>query len=186
MDIGPTGQLRRKLLKTSFKLILKYAVPDQIAFATYNAQFEQTATKRDFGFMKKLGRHELEHYCDEKGYKGLDKLYAVWEFNDNEIDYFNSLKPTMAKFRSMIKDEIYNILKVRKNLFELAKALDSELKKVHKKLKPKTIANMVQYFYRTPNSSWFYQLWGIKRRKIVHDQEEADEVYALTESDEDS
>ena len=184
VDIGPNGQLRRKLLKSSFKVIIKHIVPEQLAFPMYLAEFDRKATKRDLGFMKKFNRLELEHYLDEKDYQGFDRLYALCGFDDNEIKYFDNLKPTMLYFRKQVKGIIYTLLKCLKNIYELAQRMDEYLKQVHENLRPRTAAKFVKNFYRTPNANCIYKIWGLKRRSIVHDQKEAEEVYAMTDSDE--
>lgn len=92
-DIGPKGTLRRKLLKTAFKIIIKYIAPDQPIYLGYLSEQESTATRRDLGFMKKLTKLQKEHYIIEKGFKGIETLYAICEFTDHEIGNFVLLEP---------------------------------------------------------------------------------------------
>lgn len=84
-DIGPKGILRRKLLKTAFKVIIKYIAPEQPIYFGYLGEFEEKATKRDMGFMKKLNQQQTLHYIKEKGFEGLDALIAICEFSSEEI-----------------------------------------------------------------------------------------------------
>jgi hypothetical protein len=41
----------------------------------------------------------------------------------------------------------------------------------------------VQHYYLNRHDYNIYKVWDIKKRNIVHDQSEADEVYALTDSE---
>lgn len=153
VEIGPVGQLRTKLIKTSFKVILKYIIPDQLAYVSYMAEFPKVATKRDLGFMKKLTKLELEHYLDEKGFQGLDRIYAMCEFDDNEIELFEKYRPTMLRYREQSKDLIYELLKIKKKIFDLAIEVDNYVKEVNTVLRPKTTAKFVQNFYRDQNAT---------------------------------
>ena len=83
-DIGPKGVFRKNLLKTAFKIIIKHLCPEQPSFFGYMCEEESTATNRDFGFMKKLTIQQREHYIEEKGFKGIDKIIAICELSDKE------------------------------------------------------------------------------------------------------
>lgn len=71
-NIGPKGATRKKIVKTGFKVIFKHLIPETLAYMSYISQFDETCSKRDMTYMKKLPRHEVLHYAQEKGFNELD------------------------------------------------------------------------------------------------------------------
>lgn len=98
------------MLKTAFKIIIKYIAPEQPSFFGYLADIDEKANKRDIGFMKKLSYQERKHYSKEKGFQGLDSLYALCEFTDQEIEFCHKLKPEMIRIRHKVKNIVKTIL----------------------------------------------------------------------------
>jgi len=84
-------------------------------------------------------------------------------------------------------------LECRNEIFQNSEKLDYIMKTIYSKrsklpvdrpeFKSETMARMSQYFYKHSTEFSISKIWGIKSRSIVHDREEAQEVYALTDSE---
>jgi hypothetical protein len=65
----------------------------------------------------------------------------------------------------------------------LAENLEKIVMGIYKNIKPEHTAKFFENFYRDAVNVKFVDLYGIKRRSVVHVQEDED-VYALTDSEE--
>jgi hypothetical protein len=65
------------MLKISFRVILKNLMPETLSYLMYINSFEDSVSKRDLTYMKKLSRPECIHYAQEKGVNKLDTYFAL-------------------------------------------------------------------------------------------------------------
>ena len=89
----------------------------------------------------------------------------------------------MTEIRSGLKNTIKKLLEWRSEIFIAAEKLDTFMKTIYQNFRPQTTAKLVQHYYLNRHDYNIYKVWDIKKRNIVHDQSEADEVYALTDSE---
>mmetsp|Transcript_10860 Transcript_10860/g.9582 ORF Transcript_10860/g.9582 Transcript_10860/m.9582 type:complete len:194 (+) Transcript_10860:363-944(+) len=123
-NIGPMGAVRRNLLKTAFKVIIRHIIPETYGYLFHIMQFEEKATKRDLTYMKKLSRQEILHYSQEKGFTAKDTMFALLKISTDEQEY---LRKTNYKWQGILvkaKEMIKTLLRTRHELFNLALELD--------------------------------------------------------------
>lgn len=133
--------------------------------------------------MRKLPRQECLHYAKEKGIGQLDTYFALWELSDKEIFFFRSNKEKLKGLHLKAQEIVKTLLKCRYEIFEVAENLDKIVMGIYKNIKPEHTARFFENFYRDAVNVKFVDLYGIKRKNVVHGQEDED-VYALTDSDE--
>lgn len=92
----------------------------------------------------------------------------------------------MFEVRQNLKTTIRKLLECRKEIFDQAEHLDNIMSSIYKSFTPQTTGKVVQHFYSNHSDFSFFKVWDIQKRNIVHDQEQADEIYALTDSEQDS
>ncbi|CAI2385162.1 unnamed protein product [Moneuplotes crassus] len=184
-NIGPIGTVRRKLLKTAFKLIIKCAMPQQVGYLCYITQFEEKASKREHTYMKKLSRQEILHYSKEKGFSPLDTMYALLRLDKKELEYMRRSSPIWQGLLIKTKEVIRNLLRCRNEMYEIALKLDDQAMDIYKLQRPETVASFYINFYRELSCSQvsIFDIYGLKRKKYIFNQDVENEVYALTDSD---
>lgn len=171
------------MIKTAFKIILQHIMPDTLSYLCYICQFEEKATKRDVTYMKKLSRQELLHYAKEKGFTLWDTYCTLCDFDDKELKFFRSNKPILQSLQLKAKEIVRTLLLCRYEIFQIAEQLDKFVFNNYKTVKPEKTAKYFLNFYKESSNISIFTIYDIKRKSIVRDQREEEEVYALTDSD---
>lgn len=161
-------------------------MPEQLGYLCYITQFEEKASKREHTYMKKLSRQEILHYSREKGFTPLDTMYALLNLDKKEIDFLRRSNPRWQGLLIKTKEIIRNLLRCRNEIFEIAMKLDDYTMDIYKIQRPETIATFFLNFYRELSTSQvsIFEVYDIKRKKYVFSRDVENEVYALTDSDE--
>jgi len=149
-------------------------------------QFEEKATKRDLTYMKKLSRQEILHYSQEKGFTAKDTMFALLKISTDEQEY---LRKTNYKWQGILvkaKEMIKTLLRTRHELFNLALELDDWAFDIYKYFKPDKIACFFQLFYKEISTTEIslFDIFGIKKKKFIFKKDYENDVYAMTDSDE--
>ncbi len=161
-------------------------MPEQMGYLCYLNQFEEKASKREHTYMKKLSRQEILHYSREKGFSPLDSIYALLRLDKKELEHMRRSNPKWQGLLIKSKEIIRNLLRCRNEIFEIAMKLDDHTMDIYKIQRPETIASFFTNFYRELSTSQMsiFDIYGINRKKYIFSGDVENEVYALTDSDE--
>ena len=174
------------MLKTAFKVIISTVMPEQLGYLCYIMQFEEKASKRDLSYMKKLSRQEIIHYAKEKGFSPLDIWYAQLEFDKKEQEF---IRRSNSKWQSILiksQEVVKTLLRCRHEIFQMSLILDDCGMEILKNIRPESSAVFHQNLYRDLSISKIsiFDIYNIKRKKFTFEKNIENEVYALTDSEE--
>ena len=136
--------------------------------------------------MTKLPRHEMLHYSKQKGMNPLDTHLAISQMDEKELNWYHSQLPELKYIYDAGKTVIKKLLECQHAISQIQIRIDKVSYYLYKNMRPITTAKFFQNFYKDKKKNSCFEIWGIKRKSIVRDQNEDDEVYAMTDSDSDS
>ena len=114
----------------------------------YIMKFENKASLREFGHMKKLNRQEILHYIKNKGFTPLDSAYALVKVNKDEKKFIDDSQPQWKNILMRTKKTIKEFLKCRKKIVDIEIALNDLVMRIYKFVSLQTSSAFFKNFYR--------------------------------------
>mmetsp|Transcript_2225 Transcript_2225/g.2886 ORF Transcript_2225/g.2886 Transcript_2225/m.2886 type:complete len:92 (+) Transcript_2225:704-979(+) len=89
----------------------------------------------------------------------------------------------MNKARATSLNIIKKLLECRHQIFKIAEDLEVLLFNLYKRVRPDTTSKFFQNYFKDAIYFSIFKVWDIKRKEIVHANKDEDEIYAMTDSD---
>ena len=160
-------------------------MPNMLTYMCYLSKYDEVATKRDLTFMKKMPRQEVMHYAKEKGFTPTDAYFALCDLDDKEITFYKNSKPILKNLHIKARESIRALLRSRHEIFEIADELDKFVMSIYNNIKPENTCRFFENFFKEISTTKLsmFDVYNIKRKSFIRDEEDEQEVYALTDSE---
>ena len=126
------------------------------------------------------------HYCKDKNFTPLDKMYALLQPDKSEYEFF---RRTSSKWKMLIiraKEIVKTLLRCRFEIFTIEQTLDELVMEIYKKVRPEMTAGFFHLFYTDLSQTRvnIFEMYDIKKKQFVFSKNAKNDESALTDSDE--